>query len=308
MKQNQEIIENFYKKIENKGYKARFVDAKHIPDLKNDIQQQKAYMYPKFYEEYKKYFEFIPEVDFGIIKSLIVIAVPVPQFEITFQYNSKPLSLKIPPTYLYGQKIVDDLEELSKSILNPEGYNINYGRFPVKTLAVRSGLAKYGRNNITYVSGMGSFHRLVPFYSDVPIEEDIWVEREMMDECEKCNACMNNCPTGAISNERFLLKVDRCLTYHNEQPGHVPFPEWIDRSWHNCIVGCLHCQKVCPMNKKVKNWIEKGPSFNEKETKILLQGTNFDDLPQELKNKFKEYDFMNDFETIPRNLGVFLNE
>ncbi len=306
MKQN--IIERFYREIEKKGYKARFVDAKHIPDLKLDIQQQKDYMFPKFYEEYKSYFEFHPEVDFGIIRSLIVISVPVPQYEITFQYNSKLLSLKIPPTYLYGQKIIDELEEISKNILNPKGYNVNYALLPVKTLAVRSGLAKYGRNNITYVSETGSFHRLVPFYSDVPIEEDIWNERKMMDTCENCKACVNSCPTGAIPTDRFLLRVDKCLTYHNEQPGNIKFPDWINPHWHNCLVGCLHCQKVCPLNKKVKDWTEQGPSFNEKETSILLQEKNLDNLPGELKDKLKKYDLTNYFELLPRNLSIFLND
>jgi len=36
---------------------------------------------------------------------------------------------------------------------------------PIDRLAVRGGLATYGRNNVTYVPGMGSFHRLSAFYS-----------------------------------------------------------------------------------------------------------------------------------------------
>ncbi|MCJ7647997.1 MAG: hypothetical protein MUP85_05250, partial [Candidatus Lokiarchaeota archaeon] len=96
MKQNQALIKNFYKAIENKGYKARFINAKRIPDLRNDIQQQQDHMYPEFYEEYKSFFEFNSKVDFGEINSLIVIAVPVPQYEVTFQYKNKPISLIIP--------------------------------------------------------------------------------------------------------------------------------------------------------------------------------------------------------------------
>ena len=308
MKQNQALIKNFYKAIENKGYKARFINAKRIPDLRHDIQQQQDHMHPEFYEEYKSFFEFNSKVDFGEINSLIVIAVPVPQYEVTFQYKNKPISLIIPPTYLYGQKIVDESEELLKNIFEPKGFNVTYARVPVKTLAVRSGLSEYGRNNITYVSGMGSFHRLAPFYSDVPIEEDIWLERKMMDICENCNACVNNCPTGAIPTDRFLLRVDKCLTYHNEQPGNISFPEWINPSWHNCLVGCLHCQKICSVNKKVKDWTEKGPFFNEKETRILLQEKNLHDLPEELKEKLNKYDLANYFEILPRNLRVFLND
>jgi epoxyqueuosine reductase len=35
---------------------------------------------------------------------------------------------------------------------------------PLKSLAVRSGLAAYGRNNVCYVPGMGSFLELVGLY------------------------------------------------------------------------------------------------------------------------------------------------
>ena len=181
-----------------------------------------------------------------------------------------------------------------------------YALVPQKTLAVRVGLAEYGRNNITYVSSMGSFHRPSTFYSDFPFEEDNWQELRKMDLCEECLACVRNCPTGAIPTDRFLLRVERCITYHNEQPEGVPFPEWLDSSWHNCLVGCLHCQKICPANKKVKDWIEPGPIFTEEETKLLLNGRTIDNLPTETKKKMEDIDFVNYLGVFPRNLSVFL--
>jgi epoxyqueuosine reductase len=308
MEKEHAILQSFYKVIQSKGYKAKIVHAKHVPDLINDIKkhhEQKS-IFPKFYEEYKSFFEFTPKVDFGSIKSLIVIAVPVPQYEITFSHNSKQIYLKIPPTYLYGLKIVNGLEEQLKNIFNPKGYNVAYARLPVKTLAVRSGLAEYGRNNITYVEDMGSFHRLVPFYSDFPIEDENWNELEVMDSCDNCNACVRNCPTGAIPTDRFLLRVEKCLTYHNEQPGNIPFPDWIDPTWHNCLVGCLHCQKICPANKKVKDWTVLGPIFSEEETKLLLAEKEIEKLPDTLRKKIEEYDLDGYYEVYPRNISPFL--
>jgi len=87
------------------------------------------------------------------------------------------------------------------------------------------------------------------------------------------------------ATDRFLVHIERCLTFHNEHPADVPFPEWIDPSWHNCLVGCMVCQKVCPANKKVLNWIEPGPIFSEDETKLLVKGTILDDLPSDTKKK-----------------------
>ena len=303
-----EIIQKFHDELTVKGYKGQVVHAKHIPDLRNDIRKhhEQNLIYPPLYEDYKEYFEFKPEVGFDEINSLFIIAIPVPQFKAIFHQNEKELSLLIPPTYLYGLDIVNQINDFLSNLLNLEGYTVEYARLPQKTLAVRSGLAEYGRNNITYVPGMGSFHRLAAYYSDFPVEQDNWQELKMMDLCKECSACVRKCPTGAIPTDRFLLNVDRCITYHNEQPGEIPFPEWIDPSWHNCLVGCLHCQKICPANKKVKNWIETGPIFSEDETELLLSGKELDQIPIELKKKLEKFDFLNYLEIFPRNLDVFL--
>lgn len=299
------IIEMFYENLDQKGYKGKIVSADHIPDLRKGVHklQEQNLLDPYFYEEYKSYFEFAPEVDFPQIRSLFIISVPVPQFEANFHWNNKVFSLLIPSTYLYGLKIINQMIELVSEILEPSGYKVAYASLPQKTLAVRCGLAEYGRNNITYVSGMGSFHRLTTLYSDFPTEEDNWQELQMMDLCKECSACTRKCPTGAIPTDRFLLRAERCITFHNEQPGEIPFPEWIDPKGHNCLVGCLHCQKVCPANKKVINWTEPGPEFSEEETTLILDGKGYDNLPIGTKEKIEKFDLVNYYEVLPRNLS-----
>ncbi|MFX1378618.1 MAG: 4Fe-4S double cluster binding domain-containing protein [Promethearchaeota archaeon] len=307
MKSENKVNQNFYKSLELKGYRGKIISAKHIPELFRDVQKfrEQNLLDPKFYEEYKSYFEIEQEVDLPQIRSLFIISVPVPQFEAVFQWNNKEISLLIPPTYLYGLKIINDLIEFVSELLEPSGYKVAYARLPQKTLAVRCGLAEYGRNNITYVPEMGSFHRLTTLYSDYPTDEDNWHDLKLMDMCKECSACTLKCPTGAIPTDRILLRVERCLTYHNEQPPEVPFPDWIDSSWHNCLVGCLHCQKVCPANKKVKNWIERGPEFSEEETKQIFDRISFNDLDKETKEKIERYDLVNYFDVLPRNLTPF---
>ena len=135
--------------------------------------------------------------------------------------------------------------------MEPSGFKVTYTRLPQKTLAVHCGLAEYGRNNITYVLGMGSFHRLTTLYSDFPFEQDNWQELRMMDMCKEYSACVRTCPTGPISTDRFLLCAKRCINFHNEHPGSIPFPEWIDSTWHDCLIDCLHCQKVYLQIKKL---------------------------------------------------------
>lgn len=303
------FAQEFYKNLEIQGYKGKIVSAKHIPELQKSVTQyhKQKLLDPEFYDEYKSYFEFEPEVEFSEINSLFIISTPVPPFESIFHWNNKKISLLIPPTYLYSLKVINEMIEFVGEILKPGGYNVAYARLPQKTLAVRCGLADYGRNNITYVEGLGSFHRLTTLYSDFPTEEDNWRDLRMMNICEKCSACTKKCPTGAIPTDRFLLRVERCITYHNEHPGDIPFPEWIDPKWHNCLVGCLHCQKVCPANKKVINWTEKGPEFSEEETKLIMNGIVYDDLPKETKTKFEKFEFIDYFEVFRRNLTPFIN-
>ncbi len=56
-----------------------------------------------------------------------------------------------------------------RSILGPAGIEVARARIPVKLLAVRTGLAQYGRNNIAYVRNMGSLVRLDAFCTDAPL-------------------------------------------------------------------------------------------------------------------------------------------
>jgi len=184
---------------------------------------------------------------------------------------------------------------------------------PVKLLAVRSGLGAYGKNNICYVPGMGSFHRLVAFYSDLPCPEDNWQELQMLERCQNCSACVRHCPTGAIpsaqlrtgTSERFLLRAERCITFHNERAGDFPFPAWLDPSWHNCLVGCLDCQRICPQNKDFLEWVEEGAEFSREETALLLEGVPLDQLPAETGRKLEQLDLIEYFDALPRNLRVF---
>jgi len=192
-------------------------------------------------------------------------------------------------------------------ILEPSGYRVVLANLPKKLTAVRSGLAAYGKTNVTYIPGMGSFHRLVVLWSDLPCEQDQWQELRMMTTCEKCKACLRACPTGAIDPNRFLLHAERCLTFLNEKPQDVPFPPWVDPSWHNCLVGCLHCQKVCPENGEVRDWIEGDEVFSEEETALLLDGVAIDELPSATVAKLERLDLTDLLEVLPRNLEALLS-
>lgn len=201
-----------------------------------------------------------------------------------------------------------DAHDSVKKVFDSHGYKLEYIHwFPQKRLAVRSGLAEYGRNNIVYAEGMGSFIGLGTYKSDMPCNdgEFIWREVKNMDLCNHCRLCIDNCPTKAILPERFLIDNERCLTAVNEA-GTEPFPDWIPKTAHHRLTGCLRCQEICPKNCDILNNINETVEFSEEETSLLLAGTPVANLPESLADKVRKYDMEHYYGSIPRNLKAML--
>ncbi|MGQ9584936.1 MAG: 4Fe-4S double cluster binding domain-containing protein [Anaerolineae bacterium] len=127
-----------------------------------------------------------------------------------------------------------------------------------------------------------------------------------MGSCRNCSACLRHCPAGAIPSDRFLLRAERCVTFHNESSR--DFPDWLHPSWHRCLVGCLRCQEVCPANKEVLHWVVEGGKFSQKETVLLLQGTALDRLPSETARRLEQADLVDLLDVLPRNLYLLLHQ
>ncbi|MGD9226600.1 MAG: 4Fe-4S double cluster binding domain-containing protein [Desulfobacterales bacterium] len=301
-----EIVGVLVQSLEKQGYRSKITSFAHIKELQKEIgtHHQKGLLDGELFDEYLANFDFECQKKFPEAKSLIIASVPQPQVRITFNWEGKSYPVIIPPTYAFStdKRVADFIE----AYLGPEGYQLKIVRLPEKLLAVRSGLAEYGKNNITYVKGMGSFHRPVVFISDIPCAEDHWGEPAVLEQCEKCNACMKACPTNAIGSDRFLLHAERCLTFLNERP--KEFPEWLSPACHNSLVGCMICQKVCPANKDVINWIEAGATFNHEETDLILNGVSEERLPRETFEKLKKLDMMEYVDVLGRNLKMLIEK
>lgn len=128
----------------------------------------------------------------------------------------------------------------------------------------------------------------------------------MLERCRDCQACRRRCPSGAIPEDRFLLRAERCLTFRNEDPG--PMPEWINAAWHHAIVGCMYCQLACPENREQRQWVEEGPEFSAEETELLIQGAPFDRLPAETVAKLESVDLQDWADVLARNLCLALEQ
>jgi len=296
--------------LADRGYQGRIVSIQHLRDLQEEIEgyYKKGLLDEEFYQERLAMFDFRVPNSLPEAMSLIVVAVPRPQGQAVFTWDGESRALILPPTYVAYEETRKQAEDLLAGILDTKGYRVARTALPLKLLAVRSGLGLYGRNNICYVPGMGSFLQLVAVYSDLPCQKDSWREVQMMESCQNCYACRQNCPTGAIPSDRFLLRAERCIVFHNEKTGDIPFPDWIDPSWHNCLVGCLHCQRVCPQNKDFLQWIEEKEEFSQEETALLLEGATRDRLPAATVRKLEQLDLIEYLDSLPRSLGAFFRE
>ncbi len=292
--------------MEEKGCRGRIVSVEHLSGLEEVIEgsRRRGLLNEELYSEYLAGLVFKPPDILREAKSLIVVAVPEPQIRVIFTWRGESWPVTIPPTYTNYREKDKRVGDVLSRVLNPQGYHVARATLPLKTLAVRSGLGDYGRNNICYVSGMGSFHRLVAFYTEFPCPEDTWREPQMAKSCQSCQACVDICPTGAITGKRFLIYAERCLTFHNERRGE--FPAWIDPSWHNCLVGCLHCQIRCPQNVRFLEWIEGDQVFSEEETSLILEHVPSNHLPLETVKKLEQLDLIEYLDVLPRNLRLLL--
>lgn len=235
-------------------------------------------------------------------RSIIVVASPCPALSASFEVEGKRFDVVVPPNYV---DVTDkEAEECLSRILNERGYRVEKANPPLKLLATRTGLATYGRNNITYVEGMGSYYRLSAYYTDAPLPEEHWGDPRMLDRCRRCVACATMCPTGAIGRDRFLLHAEKCLTFHNEQK--PPFPDWVDDGWHHCLIGCLYCQKFCPEDRSFARWIEPVATFTSGQTRQILDGAPLRQLKKCTRDKIERLGLLEYYEILARNLAAVM--
>ncbi|PNX49248.1 MAG: hypothetical protein BV457_02140 [Thermoplasmata archaeon M9B1D] len=286
------------------NFKFKIISAKHIPEIEQEIKQ--LYIEKKItktiYRYVSKYYQFNIPKNVLNERYIIIVAIPQKTSIVNFKIEGKKFDFIIPPTYIYKA----NQDRIYKILLNifKDSKKINYAHTPKKLIAVRSGLSKYGRNNISYVEGMGSFNRLESYYIDFPLNIDNWDEESIMEECRKCSLCLNACPNNCIRENEFVIKADHCLTYYNENLN--DFPDWVDVKSHNSLVGCMVCQNVCPINKKYKKNKEKILSFSEKESEIIIQGLEKNILPLNLNKKLKSINMDEYLPVLSRNIRVLM--
>jgi len=216
-------------------YRFRTISVDHLTELQEDIDKLRRGGKLSDNEVYRGYIDSkkfeIPE-NFPNAKSIIILAIFSKLALVNFHLDGIKHEIMIPPNYYDDGTTFQDFENIIfKDIIKESGYKIEYtNKLHVKLLAVRSGLGKYGRNNICYIDDWGSMINLFAYFTDFQFEEDHWTEMKMMDQCEKCSICIQNCPTSAIptpSDEDFVINAGKCISVYNEiKGGGVTDTQW----------------------------------------------------------------------------------
>jgi epoxyqueuosine reductase len=296
--------------LADQGHKAAMVSLDILEVLQDDLRNLQNNEELNDYQNRlidERYDWKLPDADFEI-KSILLVGKTNTITQLKFKFKGKVIPVIMPPGYNEYYDAHDRVEHFLQKLLGEKGYKcITTPMLPNKLLAARSGFAKYGRNNIVYIDGMGSFCQVYLFYTDIPVDKQPLSEELTMKNCTTCGACIKACPTDAIKKDRFLLDCKRCLTYLNENEGN-PFPEWIDPKVHHALYGCYRCQEICPVNREQHLKPIEEVIFNEEETAILLEGGSIDAFPERLKKEIKRLNIEEYLPVLPRNLVAIFNK
>ena len=129
--------------------------------------------------------------------------------------------------------------------IGPFGHRVFTDSAPVLEveLAARSGLGWRGKHTLALSRDAGSMFVLGELFVDFTLPPSAPVAAH----CGSCSACIDICPTQAITGP-YRLDARRCISYLTiEDDG--PIPVELRAAMGNRIYGCDDCQLVCPWNK-----------------------------------------------------------
>src|SRR5690606_24900954 len=143
------------------------------------------------------------------------------------------------------RKRLDQLAAQINTIINQSGYRAFCDSAPVleKPLAEKAGLGWIGKHTNLLARDAGSWFFLGEIYTDLALPLD----EPARDHCGSCRACIDVCPTRAITGP-YRLDARRCVSYLTiELRGSIP--EELRPLIGNRVYGCDDCQLVCPWNR-----------------------------------------------------------
>lgn len=146
-----------------------------------------------------------------------------------------------------------------------------------KAWAAKSGLGWIGKHSNLLTQQIGSFY----FIAELIIDLELDYDHATTDHCGTCTACIDACPTEAIT-EPYVVDGSKCISYFTiELKENIPsefkgqFDDW--------MFGCDVCQDVCPWNRFSKPHNE--PLFNPHPEVLSMTKKDWEEITKDTFNK-----------------------
>ena len=167
--------------------------------------------------------------------------------------------------------------------------------------AAKSGLGWVGKNSLLLNRSMGSFFFLSELILDLELEYD----GPIKDYCGTCTACMDACPTDAIT-EPYVVDGSKCISYFTIELKEE-IPTAVKGKFENWIFGCDICQDVCPWNSFSKPHQE--PRFKPHPDLENMTKQDWTEITEDVFEKLfkKSAVKRTKLEGLKRNVGFVLN-
>jgi epoxyqueuosine reductase len=170
-----------------------------------------------------------------------------------------------------------------------------------KAWAKKSGLGWIGKHSNLLTQQVGSFYFIAELIIDLELDYDLPVT----DHCGSCSACIDACPTEAITSE-YGVDGSKCISYFTIELKEQ-IPSEMKGQFDNWMFGCDVCQDVCPWNRFSKAHNE--PLFNPKPELLSMTKKDWEEITQETFSKVFQHSAVKrtKFSGLKRNIE-FLSE
>jgi len=176
---------------------------------------------------------------------------PAIDFDEEWQHLAKPTQVVV-SIYARGRDYhkvmrnrLQEFAQLIEKQIGTFGYRVFTDSAPLMEveLARKAGLGWRGKHTLLLNRESGSTFFLGEILVDVPLPLD----QEVESHCGTCQACIDICPTQAITAP-YQLDARRCISYLTiENPDVIPVE--FRKAMGNRVYGCDDCQLICPWNK-----------------------------------------------------------
>lgn len=219
------------------------------------------------------------------------LLVPGAKSVVSLLYNYYPHETQREDTYqvskyAYGRdyhfvikrKLKDFMQRIQEEI-GEVGGRVFVDSAPVleKAWAKKSGLGWIGKHSNLLSKKTGSFYFIAELIIDLPLIADTPVT----DHCGSCTACIDACPTDAITTP-YQLEAHKCISYFTIELKD-DLPKEFEGQFEDWMFGCDICQDVCPWNRFSKSHSE--PLFDPDERLLDFDKQDWEEMTRDVFNE-----------------------